>query len=170
MNNVTCFGRLLFISMINSQDLESEQFYLFWQFNVIVNTFKDKYSELIDLFWLCFIHLINSKNLHWLWIIWPFLGQALGSLAPWPRESVPSGMAVWSQSPSKLSRMRTLVPRKRWGSLNSVWIHAQNEDCLFIQCCLPCLFQMLKEARFMMNLNHKHIIRMIGQLIIKNFI
>lgn len=64
MNNVTCFGRLLFISMINSQDLESEQFYLFWQFNVIVNKFKDKYSELIDLFWLCFIHLINSKNLH----------------------------------------------------------------------------------------------------------
>lgn len=52
MNNVTCFGRLLFISMINSQDLESEQFYLFWQFNVIVNKFKDKYSELIDLF--CF--------------------------------------------------------------------------------------------------------------------
>lgn len=64
MNNVTCFGRLLFISMINSQDLESEQFYLFWQFNVIVNKFKDKYSELIDLFWLCFIHLLNSKNLH----------------------------------------------------------------------------------------------------------
>lgn len=64
MNNVTCFGRLLFISMINSQDLESEQFYLFWQFNVIVNEFKDKYSELIDLFWLCFIHLLNSKNLH----------------------------------------------------------------------------------------------------------
>lgn len=64
MNNVTCFGRLLFISMINSQDLESEQFYLFWQFNVIVNKFKDKYSELIHLFWLCFIHLLNSKNLH----------------------------------------------------------------------------------------------------------
>lgn len=64
MNNVTCFGRLLFISMINSQDLESEQFYLFWQFNVIVNKFKDKYSELIDLFGLCFIHLLNSKNLH----------------------------------------------------------------------------------------------------------
>lgn len=63
MNNVTCFGRLLFISMINSQDLESEQFYLFWQFNVIVNKFKE-YSELIDLFWLCFIHLLNSKNLH----------------------------------------------------------------------------------------------------------
>lgn len=64
MNNVTCFGRLLFISIINSQDLESEQFYLFWQFIVIVNIFNDKYSELIDLFWLCFIHLINSKNLH----------------------------------------------------------------------------------------------------------
>lgn len=46
MNNVTCFGRLLFICMINSQDLESEQFYLFWQFNVIVYKFKDKYSEL----------------------------------------------------------------------------------------------------------------------------
>lgn len=64
MNNVTCFGRLLFICMINLEDIESEQFYLFWQFNVIVNTFKDKYSELIDLFWLCFIHLLNSKNLH----------------------------------------------------------------------------------------------------------
>lgn len=41
MNNFTCFDSL-----------------------ILVNIFKDIDSELFDLFWLCFTHLINSKDIH----------------------------------------------------------------------------------------------------------